>query len=283
VRIDREIIGKEFQIMLLAIDIGNTHTVLGTFRKNRLTDHFRVGSNHALTADECAIMIKQLFPGHKKLKDVVICSVVPPLTPVYQEMGRRLLKVDALLVRWDLPLGIKILYDDPSQVGADRIANAVAAYQIYGAPAIIVDLGTATTFDVILSRGEYLGGAIAPGLETSSLNLFHRAAQLFKVSLEKPQKAIGKTTEESLKSGIYFGAVAQIDGIVDRIRDELKRKHRIKKEPKVIATGGLAGLVSKDSKTIQKLHPTLTLEGLRIIHRLAGAKSGRAKKSQKSG
>jgi type III pantothenate kinase len=276
-----KIIGKDFQAMLLAIDIGNTHTVLGTFRKGKLSDHFRVGSNHALTADECGIMIRQLFPDYKKLKDVVICSVVPPLTPVYQEMSRQFLKIDPLVVRWDLPLGIKILYDDPSQVGADRIANAVAAYQIYGGPAIIVDLGTATTFDVILGRGEYLGGAIAPGLETSSLNLFHRAAQLFKVSLEKPQKAIGKTTEESLKSGIYFGAVAQIDGIVSRIREELRRKYRIKEEPRVIATGGLAGLVSKDSKTIQKLHPTLTLEGLRIIYRFAGPKSGRAKKSQK--
>ena len=267
--------------MLLAIDIGNTHTVLGTFRKDKLVDHFRVGSNHALTVDECGIMIRQLFPDHKKLKDVVICSVVPPLTPVYQEMSRKFLKVDPLLVRWDLPLGIKILYDDPTQVGTDRIANAVAAYQIYGGPAIIVDLGTATTFDVILSRGEYLGGAIAPGLETSSLNLFHRAAQLFKVSLEKPQKAIGKNTEESLRSGIYFGAVAQIDGIVTRIRDELKRRHGIKGQPKVIATGGLAGLVAKDSKTIQKLHPTLTLEGLRIIHLSTGSKFGRAKKSKK--
>jgi type III pantothenate kinase len=276
-----KIIGKGFQIMLLAIDIGNTHTVLGTFRKDKLSDHFRVGSNHALTADECGMMIRQLFPDHGKLKDAVICSVVPPLTPVYQETCRRFLKIEPLVVRWDLPLGIKILYDDPSQVGTDRLANAVAAYRVYGGPAIIVDLGTATTFDVILSRGEYLGGAIAPGLETSSLNLFHRAAQLFKVSLEKPQKAIGKTTEESLKSGIYFGAVAQIDGIVNRIRDELKMKYRIKEEPRVIATGGLAGLVSKDSKTIQKLHPTLTLEGLRIIHLSTRSKFGRAKKSKK--
>lgn len=264
--IDGNIIGKEFRIMLLAIDIGNTHTVLGAFRKDKLVADFRVGSNHALTVDECGIMIKQLFPDHAKLRDVVICSVVPPLTPVYQEMSRQFLEADPLVVRWDIPLGIKILYDDPSQVGADRIANAVAAYQIYGGPAIIVDLGTATTFDVILGRGEYLGGAIAPGLETSSLNLFHRAAQLFKVSLEKPQKAIGKSTEESLKSGIYFGAVAQIDGIVNRIRDELKRKYHVEEEPLVIATGGLAGLVSKDSKTIQKLHPTLTLEGLRIVY-----------------
>lgn len=252
--------------MLLAIDIGNTHTVLGIFRKEKLIHHFRITSNHALTVDECGMIVRQLFPDYKKLKDVVICSVVPPLTPIYQEMSRKFLKLDPLLVRWDLPLGIKILYEEPSQVGADRIANAVAAYQLYGGPAIVVDLGTATTFDVISDRGEYLGGAIAPGLETSSMNLFHRAAQLFKISLEKPKNAIGTNTEESLRSGIFFGAVAQIDGIVERIQEELKRRYRVKGKPKVIATGGLAGLVSKDSKIIQKVHPTLTLEGLKIIH-----------------
>lgn len=261
--------------MLLAIDIGNTHTVLGVFRNDRLVDHFRITSHHALTVDECGITVRQLFPDYGKLKDVIICSVVPPLTPIYQDTSRKFLNIDPLLVRYDLPLGIKILYDDPTQVGADRIANAVAAYEIYGGPAIIVDLGTATTFDVISEKGEYLGGAIAPGLETSSMNLFYRAAQLFKISLERPEKAIGKGTEESLRSGIFFGAVAQIDGIVRRIQDELKRRHRVRRQPKVIATGGLANLISKESKTIQKIHPTLTLEGLRIIH-------VRVKESQKN-
>ncbi len=261
--------------MLLAVDIGNTHTVLGVFRRDKLIDHFRITSNHGLTVDECGITVRQLFPDYRKLKDAVICSVVPPLTPIYQEMSRKFLNIDPLLVRWDLPLGIEILYDDPTQVGADRIANAVAVYEIYGGPAIIVDLGTATTFDVISERGEYLGGAIAPGLETSSMNLFNRAAQLFKISLERPEKAIGKSTEESLRSGIFFGAVAQIDGIVERIRAELKKRHKMKGQPKVIATGGLAGLISNESKTIQKVHPTLTLEGLRMIHR-------RVKKPQKN-
>jgi len=125
--------------MLLAIDIGNTHTVLGTFKKERLTEYFRVTSNHALTTDECGILVKQLFPDYGKVKDVIICSVVPPLTPIYQEMSKKFLKVDSVLVQWNLPLGIKIQYDDPSQVGADRIANAVAAYQIYAGPIIIVD------------------------------------------------------------------------------------------------------------------------------------------------
>jgi len=252
--------------MLLAIDIGNTHTVLGIFHEEKLTKYFRVASKQALTADECGILVKQLFPDFRKIEDVIICSVVPPLTPIYQEMSKKFLKVDAVLVLWNLPLGIKILYDDPSQVGADRIANAVAAYQIYGGPTIIVDLGTATTFDVISEGGEYLGGAIAPGIETSSLNLFQRAAQLFKVSLEKPGRSIGKNTEESLRSGIVFGSVGQIDGIVSRIKEELKKEHRIKKKPKVIATGGLADLIAKESKTIEKVDSTLTLEGLRRIY-----------------
>jgi type III pantothenate kinase len=252
--------------MLLAIDIGNTHTVLGIFRQSKLVDYFRVTSDHALTVDECGILVKQLFPVYRKISHVIICSVVPPLTPIYCEMSEKLLKVEPVLVQWDLPLGIKITYDDPSKVGADRIANAVAVYQIYGGPAIIVDFGTATTFDVISDRGEYLGGAIAPGIEISSLNLFKKAAQLFKVSLEKPRKAIGQSTEESLRSGIVLGSVGQIAEIVGRIKTELRRDHGIKKRPKVIATGGLANLIAKESKIIEEVAPTLTLEGLRRIY-----------------
>lgn len=253
-------------IMLLAIDIGNTHTVLGTFQKEKLIDHFRVTSNHALTVDECGVLIRQLIPDPSRVRHMIICSVVPPLTPVYQGMSKKFLHVHPVLVHSNLPLGIKILYDDPSKVGADRIANAVAAYQIFGGPAIVVDLGTSTNFDVISEKGEYLGGAIAPGVETSSLHLFQRAAQLFKVSLQKPKRAIGSSTEESLRSGIIFGCVGQIDGIVNRITEELKKKHGARKRPKVIATGGLAELIAKESSTIQQVYPTLTLEGLRRIH-----------------
>jgi len=252
--------------MLLAIDIGNTHTVLGMYDEKKLKEYFRVASNHSLTGDECGILVKQLFGEYNKIKGVIICSVVPPLTPVYEEMSKKFLKVDPVVVSSDLPLGIKILYDDPKTVGADRLANAVAAYEIYGGPAIVVDLGTATTFDVISEKGEYLGGAIAPGIETSSLNLFQGAAQLFKISLEKPKKAIGTNTEESLRSGIIFGAVGQIDEIVKRIKEELKQRRPSKRKPKVIATGGLANLVAKESKTIEQVNPTLTLEGLRRIY-----------------
>ena len=252
--------------MLLVIDVGNTHTVLGVYDGEELKGHYRVASNHALTVDECRILVRQLFAEHKKIEDVIICSVVPPLTPIYEEMSEKFLKVDPVVVNSDLPLGIKIVYDDPKAVGADRIANAVAAYEIYGGPAIVVDFGTATTFDVISEKGEYLGGAIAPGIETSSLNLFKKASQLFKVSLQKPKKAIGKNTEESLRSGIIFGTVGQIDGIAKRIKEELRRMSPSKREPKIIATGGLADLIATESKTIKEVNPTLTLEGLRRIY-----------------
>ena len=252
--------------MLLVIDIGNTHTVLGIYDEEELKEYFRVDSNHALTVDECGLLVKQLFGEYNKIKDVIICSVVPPLTLIYEEMSEKFLKVDPMVVSSDLPLGIKILYDDPKTVGADRLANAVAVYEIYGGPAIVVDFGTATTFDVISGNGEYLGGAIAPGIETSSLNLFQRASQLFKVSLEKPKKAIGKNTEESLRSGIILGAVGQIDEIVKRIKKELSENFQSQKKPKVIATGGLANLIAKESKTIEEVNPTLTLEGLRRIY-----------------
>jgi type III pantothenate kinase len=252
--------------MLLAIDIGNTHTVIGIYDGEELKGHFRVASNHALTVDECGILVKQLFQGYRKIKDVIICSVVPPLTPIYEEMSKKLFGVFPVVVNSDLCLGIKISYDDPRTVGADRIANAVAAYEIYGGPIIVVDFGTATTFDVISESGEYLGGAIAPGIETSSLNLFQKASQLFKVSLEKPKKAIGRNTEESLRSGIIFGAVGQIDEIVKRIKKELSENSQSQKKVRVIATGGLADLIAKESKTIQEMNPTLTLEGLRRIY-----------------
>jgi type III pantothenate kinase len=252
--------------MLLVIDIGNTHTVSGVYDGEGLKEHYRVASNHALTVDECGILVKQLFVEHRKIKDVIICSVVPPLTPIYEEMSKKVLGIDPVVVNSDLSLGIKILYDDPKTVGADRIANAVAAYEIYGGPAIVVDFGTATTFDVISEDGEYLGGAIAPGIETSSLNLFQKASQLFKVSLQKPRKAIGRNTEESLRSGIIFGTVGQIDGIAKRIKEELRLMSSSKREPKIIATGGLADLIARESETIEDVDPTLTLEGLRRIY-----------------
>ncbi|MDP2960411.1 MAG: type III pantothenate kinase [candidate division Zixibacteria bacterium] len=257
--------------MLICIDIGNTNTVVGIFVKNILRNYYRVSSNHFLTVDECGILIRELIEGTKteKIEGVVIASVVPALTSVYQEMSLKYLHSEPITVSSKLPLGIKILYDDPEQVGADRIANAVASFELYGGPVIVVDLGTATTFDVVSRRGDYLGGAISPGIETSSAHLFQKAALLSTVELKKPTKVIGTNTRDSLKSGIIFGAIGQIDEIVRRIEKELGEK------PKVIATGGLAELISKDSNTIQKIDQTLTLQGLKIIY-------DRVKKSKKT-
>lgn len=248
--------------MLLAIDIGNTNTVLGVFDKDKLKDFFRLSTKHSLTVDDCGLLISQLLKEKKKrIKGIIICSVVPYLTSTYQEMSQKYLQIEPAIVSTRLPLGIKVLYYDPSQVGADRLANAVAAHQIYGGPAIVVDLGTATTFDVISQKGEYLGGAIAPGLEGSINILVQRAAQLSKIEVKKPKDIIGKSTEESLRSGIFYGTLGQIDAIVKRIKKKLNGK------VKVIATGGLASLIASDSETINKIDPGLTLKGLNIIYK----------------
>lgn len=256
--------------VLICIDIGNTNTVIGIFIRNILRNYYRVSSNHFLTVDECGILIRQLIGEVKteKIEGVIIASVVPALTTVYEEMSIKYLHSEPVIVSSKLSLGMKILYDNPEQVGADRIANAVAAFEIYGGPVIVVDLGTATTFDVVSEKGEYLGGVISPGIETSSANLFQKAALLSKVELKKPKKVIGTNTQESLKSGIIYGAVGQIDEIVKRIEKELKHI------PKIIGTGGLAELIYKESSSIQKIDPTLTLKGLKIIY-------DRVKKSNK--
>ncbi len=247
--------------MLLAVDIGNTNTVIGLFEKEKLTDFFRLSTRHSLTKDECGLLINQLLTeSRKKIKGVIICSVVPSLTSVYQGMSQGYLQIEPITVNSQLPLGIKILYDDPSQVGADRLANAVAAYQIYGGPVIVVDLGTATTFDVISRKGEYLGGAIAPGLESSMSSLLQKAARLSKVDLKKPKEIIGKSTEESIRSGFFYGTLGQIDEVVKRIR------RKIKGDVKVVATGGLADLIASESKTIEEIDLTLTLKGLSLIY-----------------
>ncbi len=245
--------------MLLAIDIGNTNTVIGIFDKKILKAFFRVTTHNYKTSDECGVLLRQLV-GKRMIQDMILCSVVPTLTAVYQETGSEYFKKDPIVVSSELDLGIRILYDDPRQVGADRLANAVAAFKLYGGPTVVVDLGTATTFDVISKEGEYLGGAIAPGLESSSFYLFQKAAQLYRVRFEKPKDVIGKNTEESLKSGILYSAVGGIDEIVKRIKKKLKGKVA------VVATGGLSQLIFEESKTIEKVNPTLTLEGLRIIY-----------------
>lgn len=249
--------------MLFAIDVGNTHTVFGIYEEDTLRGHWRFFSDHTRTADECGLLLRQsLLTVRVRLEEidgVIIASVVPPLTSIYLEMVRHYLKQEPVIVNSDLDTSIEIGCTEPRRVGADRIANAVGAFDKFGGPTIVVDLGTATTFDVITKSGVYLGGVIAPGIETSATQLFHQAAQLPRVELAKPMVVIGRNTEDSLRAGIYYGTVGQINEIVRQIETELGEK------AKVVATGGLANLVAQDTRTIEIVEPFLTLEGLRLL------------------
>jgi type III pantothenate kinase len=258
--------------IVLVIDAGNTETVLGLFRGEWLLGSWRIASDRARTADECRLLLglvaREAEIAIGEIAGVSIGSVVPPITAAFREVAESRLRAPTVVVSGETDSGIAVRTDNPREVGADRIANAVAAYRLYGAPAVIVDLGTATTFDVVTARGEYIGGAIAPGILTSSEELFRRAARLTAVDLAFPERVIGRNTVESLRSGILFGAVDQIDGILDRIRAEWGRTFR------VLATGGLAGLVAPRSRRIEKVVPDLTLQGLRLIWERAAARRG---------
>lgn len=249
---------------MLAVDVGNTNITLGVYRDRNLLTHWRVSTQRHRTSDEYGILFIQLFKyDGLSLDDVdaaAICSVVPPLTAPIEEMFRRFFKVEPLIVDLSVKTGIVVKYDNPQEVGADRIVNAVAAFKKYGGPVIVVDFGTATTFDVISAAGEYLGGAIAPGIGISTDALYVRAAKLPKIELVTPAAAIGRNTVSSMQSGIIFGYAGQVDGLIGRIETELGGSAR------VIATGGLVGLVSDETRTIQVIEPWLTLEGLRIIY-----------------
>jgi type III pantothenate kinase len=250
--------------VLLAIDVGNTEVTLGLFDGATLKRSFRLSSETRRTADEVTLTLTQVFPelgsggGHA----AVIASVVPAATPSYTEAARALCGRDPLEVSSRIPTGVEIDYRDPQSAGADRIANAAAALELYGAPVIIVDFGTATTFDVIVKERRYIGGVIAPGIVTGAEQLIRRAARLSAFELRAPERVVGRSTEESVQSGVYYGAVGQVDAIVRRIAAE----ERIR--PKVVATGGLASMIAAHSETIEKVAPDLTLHGLRIIHDL---------------
>jgi type III pantothenate kinase len=249
--------------LLLAVDIGNTNVVLGVLEGQRILEQWRLSSYVGRTSDEISLLFRDLCRDYEKplsvSRRVAIASVVPTLTPAFVRAAERHYGADPLVVSNDLDLGIEIAYDDPSSVGADRIANAVAARQLYGEPAIIVDLGTATTLDVV-ANGRYEGGAIVPGVLTSAEELMRRAARLARIEIRRPDRVVGRTTEESMQAGIYFGAVGQIDALVRRIVAEMKFK------PHVIATGGLASLVAGDSETIETVDDALTLKGLEILY-----------------
>ncbi|MDI6800112.1 MAG: type III pantothenate kinase [Actinomycetota bacterium] len=249
--------------MLLVADVGNTQSSFGVFEGDDLKESWRISTNKDETADEVGAAIFSLLSmkkmGLDELDAMIISSVVPHCTASLIEMGQKLLGVEPLVVGPGLKTGVTILYDNPHEIGADRIVNAAAAHRIYGGPVIVVDFGTATTFDAISEKGEYLGGAIVPGIETSAEALFEMAARLSRVDLKVPKKAVGKNTTESLQSGILYGAAGAVDRIAEMIKDE------IGKEAKVVATGGLAELAFEISTTIDELNPDLTLFGLKIL------------------
>lgn len=251
---------------LLAIDVGNTHTVAAVYQGAELLHDWRVATDRAATTDELAAQhesILQLRGGSlTALDDMVVASVVPPLTAGYRELSARYLERPALVVAPGVRTGMAIAIDSPHELGADRLANAVAAFRRYGGPCLVVDFGTATNFDAVSAAGEYVGGAIAPGIEISAAALTDRAARLLKVELVAPERAIGKSTVECLQSGIVYGTAAMVDGMVDRLSAELGQG------TVVVATGGLAGLICQHSERIDHNDPLLTLEGLRLVHEL---------------
>jgi len=258
--------------MLLVIDVGNTNTVLGVYKDEKLKVYWRIRTEKDRTSDEIGITLMQLFKYEgleiSDIEAVIISSVVPPVMYSLEHAIRKYIKVDPLVIGPGIKTGMNIRYDNPREVGADRIVNAVAAYEKYGGPVIVVDFGTATTFCVISQKGEYLGGVICPGIKISMEALFQRASKLPKIELVKPEKVIGKNTISSMQSGIVYGYVGSVDYIVNRIKAEMLQDYMQEsdKKIKVIATGGLAGMISAESSTIDKIDPLLTLEGLRIIY-----------------
>ena len=248
--------------MLLAIDLGNTNTVFGVYEGDKLVMHWRLSTQKERTVDEYGILLRNLFAlekiDAKKIRRVIVSSVVPPLDPVLNEMVSTYFSVKATFVTHE-NAGIPVLYDDPREVGADRIVNAVAVVHKYGKPAIVVDFGTATTFDAITAGGEYRGGAIAPGIVISAEALYEHAAKLPRIEIQKPCNVIGTSAVTSMQSGLFYGYVALVDGMITRIKAELGSDTR------VIGTGGQAPFISQESKLIDAVDPNLTLDGLHLV------------------
>jgi type III pantothenate kinase len=250
--------------MLLAIDIGNTNVTVGLFRGEELGATWRIATGIDRMPDEYAVILLNLLRQQgfdaPDVTEVSLCSVVPPLTATFEELCQRYFKVSPLVVRAGVKTGVRIRMDNPAEVGADRIVDAAAAHHLYGGPLIIVDLGTGTTFDTVSKEGDYLGGAIAPGLRMAAEALYTHTAMLPRVELARPERAIGTNTITAMQSGLVFGYIGLIEGIIARIRKEIKGK------VKVIATGGYAELIAKETSVIDVVNPDLTLVGLRLIY-----------------
>lgn len=260
--------------MLLALDLGNTNLTLGLYDGELLLESWRLETVHTRTEDEYALQVRQLLDlgGYTpaSVDGLILASVVPVLTPTLLRLSARLFPdVQPLVVGPGLRTGISVRYDPPKDVGADRIVNAVAAHARFGGACIVVDFGTATTFDSVLEDGTYAGGAIAPGIHLSMSALFARAAKLPKVDFARPPTVVGRSTAESIQSGVYFGYVSLVDGLVDRFRAEMGGG-----EIPVVATGGLASQIARDARTIEHVDPALTLDGLRRIHALNRPRTG---------
>jgi type III pantothenate kinase len=267
--------------MLLAVDVGNTNTVLGLYRleddpaatttgtpkaageRVDLAAHWRITTHRAQTVDEYGVFFVNLFEMHgmspSQVSHIIISSVVPPLDSTLRQVCETYFHVQPLFVEPGIKTGMQVLVDNPTELGADRLADCIAAFERYGGPCIVVDFGTATKFEVISERGEYLGGAIAPGLGLSAEALFSRAARLSRVDIKRPAKVIGTNTVAHLQSGLYYGYIGLVDGLLERIFAELGQK------PQVIATGGLARMIAADSRYIAKIDDLLTIDGLRIL------------------
>jgi len=252
--------------MLLAIDIGNTNIDVGLFKGEELYTNWDLATDVYKTSDEYAVillsLLKQQGLSTADIDQAVICSVSPPLVPVFRELCQRYLNITPLLVEAGVKTGVSILMDNPREVGPDRIVNAVGGHHLYGGPLIVIDLGTATTFDVVSEKGDYLGGAISPGIKVATESLFQRTAKLPRVELIRPKRVIGRDTITAMQSGFIFGYVGLIEGMISRIQKELGTNTR------VIATGGYADLLAEETKVIEIVDPYLTLIGLRVIHEL---------------
>jgi len=265
--------------MLLALDVGNTNTVLGLYRldgeKPELAAHWRVTTHRTQTVDEYGVFFVNLFEMHgmapSQVTHIIIASVVPPVDSTLRQVCESYFHIEPMFVEPGIKTGMPMLIDNPTELGADRLADSIAAFERYGGPCIVVDFGTATKFEVISARGEYLGGAIAPGLGLSAEALFNRAARLSRVDIKRPAKVIGTNTVGHLQSGLYFGYIGLVDGILERILAELKQANPKPAEvgeqpkPRIVATGGLARMIAEDSRYIQEIDEWLTIEGLRIL------------------